>query len=366
MNTTSSTVSVARSSRLFEKASPSQFSQLDANVLTSILSFLPVETLRVALFVNREWSAVISAEPLWESVCKHYSIRPTDAISSAGPRFRSFKDAVAAMASSTVFSWGVGESGQLGLSDRSAWCRPIPLHNPSLPRVRAVSCGSSHTLFLTFCGRVFFAGRCVTPAPERPIHDAPKELPFFRANPARDVMSGRRHCGVISRANCLFAWGHNYKGQLADAAAPSADAPTLLARGVAAASFGAHASAWLLSSGAAFHVGNGAPIPRTLPLPSVSAIFAADVTYAISGGGLHSVSFGDPPVVVAYAAPRDVVAVAARAGHAVALLSDGTLWRAARGTTQLFALDDTPPLVRFAAVRAGSGHFAALSDDGRV
>jgi RCC1 and BTB domain-containing protein len=49
----------------------------------------------------------------------------------------------------TVYSWGRGEDGQLGLGDTSDQHRPVPVEALAERRIVQIACGSGHTVVLT-------------------------------------------------------------------------------------------------------------------------------------------------------------------------------------------------------------------------
>lgn len=49
----------------------------------------------------------------------------------------------------TVYSWGRGEDGQLGLGDTSDQHRPVPVDALAERRIVQIGCGSGHTVVLT-------------------------------------------------------------------------------------------------------------------------------------------------------------------------------------------------------------------------
>ena len=49
----------------------------------------------------------------------------------------------------TVYSWGRGEDGQLGLGDTSDQHRPVLIEALAERRIVQIACGSGHTVVLT-------------------------------------------------------------------------------------------------------------------------------------------------------------------------------------------------------------------------
>ena len=59
----------------------------------------------------------------------------------------------------SVFAWGRGEDGQLGLGDTSDQLLPLPIETLSELSVKDMACGSGHTVVLTHDGEVHTWGR---------------------------------------------------------------------------------------------------------------------------------------------------------------------------------------------------------------
>jgi len=117
----------------------------------------------------------------------------------------------------TLYTWGAGENGRLGLGDvedRLIPCKVVSLeHTP----VKEVFAGSVHTCILTVLGSVYsfgkheYTGHCLQ-------EDVllPNKIPTFENNPVRQISvgPGGYHTIALTCKGEVYTWGHNRVGQL--------------------------------------------------------------------------------------------------------------------------------------------------------
>ncbi|KAF1787776.1 Regulator of chromosome condensation 1/beta-lactamase-inhibitor protein II [Phytophthora cactorum] len=121
----------------------------------------------------------------------------------------------------TVYSWGRGEDGQLGLGDTSDQHRPVPIDALAERRIVQIACGSGHTVVLT---GAFFARR-------RSIHMGrgddgrlghgdngwkfvPRLVEELRGKNIRQVTCGSYHTAAVTVSGDLYTWGGGMYGKL--------------------------------------------------------------------------------------------------------------------------------------------------------
>ena len=115
----------------------------------------------------------------------------------------------------TVFTWGRGEDGQLGLGDTSD--QDEPTHVDAFRGVQQIACGSGHTVVLTIEGEVYTWGRGDD---GRLGHgdNGWKYVPRLAQALAGQVMvqvtCGSYHTAAVASNGDLFTWGGGLYGKL--------------------------------------------------------------------------------------------------------------------------------------------------------
>ncbi|RLN86543.1 hypothetical protein BBJ28_00001485 [Nothophytophthora sp. Chile5] len=117
----------------------------------------------------------------------------------------------------TVYSWGRGEDGQLGLGDTSDQHRPVPIDALQERRIVQIACGSGHTVVLTEEGEVYTWGRGDD---GRLGHGdngwkfVPRLVEELRGKNVRQVTCGSYHTAAVTVAGELYTWGGGMYGKL--------------------------------------------------------------------------------------------------------------------------------------------------------
>ncbi|GLE06225.1 hypothetical protein PINS_up015467 [Pythium insidiosum] len=117
----------------------------------------------------------------------------------------------------TVYSWGRGEDGQLGLGDTSDQHRPVLIDALHERRVVQIACGSGHTVVLTDDGEVYTWGRGDD---GRLGHGdngwkfVPRLVEELRGKNIRQVTCGSYHTAAVTVSGELFTWGGGMYGKL--------------------------------------------------------------------------------------------------------------------------------------------------------
>jgi len=115
-----------------------------------------------------------------------------------------------------LFTWGDGETGQLGISGVDVAVTPTrtsgQLGKPG-SEVCDVSCGQHHTLALTSQGDLWLAG-CVGRVDNSMKVGVFTRIPDFETGSVQAASSGDNHVVATTRDNRVFAWGVGKNGRL--------------------------------------------------------------------------------------------------------------------------------------------------------
>ena len=128
----------------------------------------------------------------------------------------------------TVYAWGQGEGGTLGLGNQDMKSRNIPTLIPSLSEsyIKKVKCGGLHSLALTRDGRLFSWGRgeggqlghpavLLTTTNEGDVYlSTPTMIEVLAHNFIEEVVAGDAHSVCLDRQGNIFIWGFSSSGQL--------------------------------------------------------------------------------------------------------------------------------------------------------
>uniref|UniRef100_K3WAD0 BTB domain-containing protein n=1 Tax=Globisporangium ultimum (strain ATCC 200006 / CBS 805.95 / DAOM BR144) TaxID=431595 RepID=K3WAD0_GLOUD len=117
----------------------------------------------------------------------------------------------------TVYSWGRGEDGQLGLGDTIDQYRPVLVDALQERRIVQIACGSGHTVVLTEEGEVYTWGRGDD---GRLGHGdngwkfVPRLVEELRGRAIRQVTCGSYHTAAVTVSGELYTWGGGMYGKL--------------------------------------------------------------------------------------------------------------------------------------------------------
>eukprot|EP00741_Cyanophora_paradoxa_P003473 tig00000711_g3373.t1 len=126
---------------------------------------------------------------------------------------------VAVTENGDVYSWGRGDSGQLGHNDFRHLSVPRLLLAPPLQRKsRMVACGTSHTLVLADNGEVYAFGNNEQGQLGVGVGEArvksPAHVEVLKGKGTRQIACGDLHSIALTTVGEVFAWGANDYGQL--------------------------------------------------------------------------------------------------------------------------------------------------------
>ncbi|KAF0297934.1 putative E3 ubiquitin-protein ligase HERC1 [Amphibalanus amphitrite] len=117
----------------------------------------------------------------------------------------------------TVWSFGDGDHGKLGLGSTASKTTPQVVEAMSGLGVKKVLCGSQFSVFLTHCGSLYTCGidRLIG-QPDGRIrgHTRPQQVPALRERTVVEVAVGAEHTLALTADGLVFAWGTNNDGQL--------------------------------------------------------------------------------------------------------------------------------------------------------
>jgi len=115
-----------------------------------------------------------------------------------------------------LFTWGDGETGQLGIRDVNHASVPTRTSNqlgePG-SEVSVISCGQHHTLALTSQGDLWLAG-CVGKVDNSLRVTSFTRLTDFETGSVRAVASGDNHVVAMTRDGRVYSWGVGKNGRL--------------------------------------------------------------------------------------------------------------------------------------------------------
>lgn len=116
----------------------------------------------------------------------------------------------------TVYCWGLGNEGQVGIGDRVSRVLPLPVEG--FPEtVRSISAGGSHTCAVTVSGALYCWGG--NAAGQLGIGSTARRLTATHVpleSTVAAVSAGVAHTCALTDAGDLYCWGRNKYGQLGD------------------------------------------------------------------------------------------------------------------------------------------------------
>jgi len=117
----------------------------------------------------------------------------------------------------SLYTWGAGENGRLGLGDVVDRMTPCKVETLMDYRIAGVYAGSVHTCMLTDRGEVYVCGKCeYTGHGEKEDLLYPKILNAFDNIAVKQISvgPGGYHTIALTTRGDVYTWGHNRVGQL--------------------------------------------------------------------------------------------------------------------------------------------------------
>eukprot|EP00941_MAST-03F_sp_MAST-3F-sp1_P005053 g5053.t1 len=117
----------------------------------------------------------------------------------------------------TVYSWGRGEDGQLGLGDTNDQHTPVLIEALKNKKVLGLACGSGHTVVLTSKGEVHTWGRGDDGRlghGDNAWKYVPRLVEALRGKQISQVTCGSYHTAAVTVDGKLFTWGGGMYGKL--------------------------------------------------------------------------------------------------------------------------------------------------------
>ncbi|KFK44621.1 hypothetical protein AALP_AA1G282600 [Arabis alpina] len=310
-----------------------------------------------------------------------------------------------------VWSWGAGTDGQLGTTTLQDEYLPKLLSLTSLPSISMLACGGAHVIALTSGGKVFTWGRgnsgqlghgdiintCL-----------PKPVSFFNDYVITQAAAGWSHSGFVSDSGCLFTCGNGSFGQLGHGDNISLTTPAKVSYfvndSVKMVACGMRHSLVLFAgnqvcgfgSGKRGQLGVSSDKTKSVNLPCVVSGFEDVEVVCISANGDHSAALsatgqlytwgrgfcGSPDVQTPQCLPSSLSfrEVALGWNHALVLTVDGEVFKLGntlnkQSDKQQLQVDSSKPLlekvsdfdgVRVLQIAAGAEHSAAVTESGEV
>lgn len=308
----------------------------------------------------------------------------------------------------TLWAWGSNQAGQLGSETQETRTDPegTPIPYASQPLavmedVVSASAGADFTVALKTDGTLWAwggndEGQLGTGTTER------SATPVQVLDQVSAVVAGDYHVAALRTDGTLWTWGDNLYGQLGDGTYTSRSTPAQVLEGVASVAAGVGTTAairtdntlWTWGDNLFGQLGDGTAESR----PAPQAILT-DVA-AVAMGGYHGVALRTDGSLLAWGSnldgqlgtgavseilqtqpvpvdlPGAATAVFAGTGHTAALLDDGTLWAWGRNDHGQLGLEGAEAIVPqptqvsqatgVAAVAASTYHTACLLDDGTL
>ncbi|XP_074084239.1 putative E3 ubiquitin-protein ligase HERC6 isoform X2 [Macrotis lagotis] len=120
----------------------------------------------------------------------------------------------------SVFSWGAGSEGQLGIGEfKKQNFIPKKIEDLSGIKIIQVSCGHYHSIALAQDGRVFSWGNNLHGqlglGEIFPSQASPQQVKSLDGIPLAQVAAGGAHSFALSLSGISYGWGRNNEGQLA-------------------------------------------------------------------------------------------------------------------------------------------------------
>ncbi|XP_049838129.1 LOW QUALITY PROTEIN: probable E3 ubiquitin-protein ligase HERC1 [Schistocerca gregaria] len=187
----------------------------------------------------------------------------------------------------TVWSFGDGDYGKLGLGSTATKSTPQKVKNLSNMSVKRVCCGTQFTVFLTDEGSLYTCGmeRYIA-QPESHIrgHCQPQRVLALQNHSVEDVAVGAEHVLALTSDGGVWGWGNNSDGQLGLGhllvVREPQIIPSLSGKGIKQISTGrAHSAAW-----------TSPPVPRRTPGTTIPLQFGLPALVPAQYGHLQGIS----------------------------------------------------------------------------
>ncbi|KAL5826515.1 hypothetical protein ACOSQ3_018364 [Xanthoceras sorbifolium] len=258
-----------------------------------------------------------------------------------------------------VWSWGAGTEGQLGTGSLEDEYSPQLLQLDILSSVSALACGGAHVLALSSGGKAFSWGRGNSGQlghGDMVNSLYPKPITFFDGHSLTHVSAGWSHSGFVSDSGCLYTCGDGSFGQLGHGDYRSHCSPVKVSyfinKNVEQIACGMRHSLVLLKDSLGNQVyGFGSGKRGQLGI-STERIKSVSIPQVING-------FEDV----------EIVDISANGDHSAALSADGHLYTWGKGfnsTPDVHCPQCLPSSSRFTKAVLGWNHALVLTGDGEV
>jgi|GEM_PF-2829369 len=250
----------------------------------------------------------------------------------------------------SLFAWGYGASGQLGLG--STTNQTVPVEVTALADIVSVSSGGKHTLALKADGSVYSFGDNYYGQLGIGSYITQKTpIQITTLNNIVAVSAGYSHSLALDKKGIVYAWGESTYGQVGNGSNAEQKTPVVATAGALAIAAGDN---------------------HSLALDRMGFVYA----WGSNGHGqLGNESTANRMSEVRVTGLTDVVAIAAGGAHSMALKKDGTVYvwgynyygqLGIGGTTDSDIPVQVPSLADIVAIAAGINHSVALARDGSV
>ena len=273
----------------------------------------------------------------------------------------------------TVWAWGENGKGQLGLGTNNNANQP---YTTQIDHVVALAAGAQHSLALKNNGTVWAWGENDDgQLGEGTNNDAwsPVQVRAFALVRALAIAAGDNHSLAVDGNGEVWAWGKNDFGQLGDSSIVNRSTPVKVKQlaGVVQVAAGATHSVALKSDGSVWawgdrrhlQLGDGAqqqaswtPIRVRFGLPVTPPQYLENIA-ALAAGGEHNLVLNTNHDMLVWGSDRYLESSADGGGYSV-IGPDGTRLTFSQHLQGITG--------RLTAVRAGTNHSLALTEEGRV
>uniref|UniRef100_A0A3Q1JCX7 HECT-type E3 ubiquitin transferase n=1 Tax=Anabas testudineus TaxID=64144 RepID=A0A3Q1JCX7_ANATE len=180
----------------------------------------------------------------------------------------------------TVWAFGDGDYGKLGLGNSTAKSSPQKVDVLCGIGIKKVACGTQFSVALTKDGKVFTFGQGISKLNYRLIglpegrarnHNRPQQVPALSGINIEDIAVGAEHTLVLSSTGDVYTWGSNSEGQLGLGHTNHVREPTLVTalqgKNIHQISAGrCHSAAWTAPSVPPRAPGSSVPLQLGLPV----------------------------------------------------------------------------------------------------
>ncbi|XP_053490210.1 probable E3 ubiquitin-protein ligase HERC1 isoform X6 [Ictalurus furcatus] len=175
---------------------------------------------------------------------------------------------------STVWAFGDGDYGKLGLGNSTAKSSPQKVDVLCGIGIKKVACGTQFSVALTTDGNVYTFGQdrlIGLPEGRARNHNRPQQVPALVGVFIQDIAVGAEHALALASTGDVYAWGSNSEGQLGLGHTNHVREPTLIAalqgKNIQQISAGrCHSAAWTALSVPPRAPGSSMPLQLGLPV----------------------------------------------------------------------------------------------------